>query len=116
MRDLFELPHLIPAEVKAILDKWTPEMANYDNCWKLMSELEKVGYTCSYGLDAVPYFLRKMYRKPIDFSQELVDKVVAIIREDVESGDVEALEELLKFIPKETLIDFLPDEEWIKYQ
>ena len=116
MRDLFNTPHLIPAEVQELLKGWTPEMANYDTCQKLVDDLEKIGYTCSYGLDAIPYHLRPMIRKINDSSQALIDRVVEQIREDFDMGDIESLEELLRFVPKEKLIQYLPEEEWADHQ
>jgi len=60
MKDLFETPELIPSEVQAILDKYSEMDNTYTNCGDLIDELESVGYTCDYGLDAEPYGLRPM--------------------------------------------------------
>jgi hypothetical protein len=32
----------------------------YENCYNMVTELESVGYTCDYYLDAVPFDLRKI--------------------------------------------------------
>ena len=58
MKDLFETPELTPNEVQAILDKYSEMDNTYTNCGDLIDELESVGYTCDYGLDAEPYGLR----------------------------------------------------------
>jgi len=47
--------------------------------------------------------------------QELIERVVEQIKQDIENGDVEAVEELLKFCPTKFLVGYLPEEEWEKY-
>jgi hypothetical protein len=46
------------------------------------------------------------------FKQKLIDRVIERIKEDISSGDITAIEELLTFCPTEDLINFLPEEEW----
>jgi hypothetical protein len=58
MTDLFSTPELLPLEVQAILDKYEESDFNYESCGNLVDELEEVGYTCDYGLDATPFDLR----------------------------------------------------------
>jgi len=58
--DLFEHYETLPEEVKAILDKYSEMDTTYENCDKLIKELEIIGYTCDYGLDASPYDLKKL--------------------------------------------------------
>ena len=58
MIDLFDNPDLIPPHIVEILDKHG-EVETYDGCEALKQELEKYSYTISYGLDGVPYWLRK---------------------------------------------------------
>ena len=41
--------------------------------------------------------------------QELVDKVIGQIQLDIDSGDVTALEELLKRVPTKVLESYLPE-------
>lgn len=115
MRDLFNTPHLIPAEVNEVLETWV-DGSGYKGCQKLVDDLGKIGYTCSYGLDGIPYHLRPMIRKINDATQALIDRVVEQIKDDIAMGDIEALEELLRFIPKENLIQYLPEEEWEEHQ
>lgn len=42
-------------------------------------------------------------------NESLIDKVLIQIQNDLEAGDLTALEELLKFIPEDKLIGFLPE-------
>lgn len=58
MKDLFETPELIPIEVKAVLDTFNEDADSYQELSRLVSELEPLGYTFDYYLDAVPYGLR----------------------------------------------------------
>jgi len=60
MNDLFETPELLSIDAQVILDKYSDMDFNYNNCSDLVDELEEVGYTCEYGLDAIPYDLRKL--------------------------------------------------------
>jgi hypothetical protein len=41
---------------------------------------------------------------------ELIDKVLEQMREDLINHDLTAIEELLKFVPMENLIGYLPEE------
>ena len=59
MTDLFDYPELQPASVRKIL--WSYGYTHdYEGCDLLIEKLYDVGYTCSYGLDAMPYNLRKL--------------------------------------------------------
>ena len=58
--DLFEHQEDLPSEVKEILDKYSEEDNTYESLGKMQSELEPLGYTFDYYLDAEPYGLRKM--------------------------------------------------------
>ena len=42
----------------------------------------------------------------------LIETVLQQIVMDVHLGDSEAIEELLKFVPTENLIAYLPEEDW----
>ena len=44
--------------------------------------------------------------------QDLIEKVVEQIESDLHCGFKETVEELLKFVPVENLIAFLPEEDW----
>jgi hypothetical protein len=58
MTDLFETPELIPSSVMSILE--TFEDNTYDECDRIQNELEQIGYTFDYYLDAEPFNLRKL--------------------------------------------------------
>ena len=62
--DLFECPDLIPPDLKAITNKWNQisieSGLTYDNCEEFLKEVEEVGYTFDFYLDAEPYGLRKI--------------------------------------------------------
>jgi hypothetical protein len=58
MKDLFETPELIPKEVMSILT--TCEDNTYKELDRLINELQTIGYTFDYGLDAEPFNLRKL--------------------------------------------------------
>jgi len=46
---------------------------------------------------------------------ELIDTVLEHIVCHVNDGDLTAVEELLKYVPRENLIAFLPEELWDKF-
>jgi len=58
--DLFDFPKLIPFKVQEILDTFTFDDNSYETCDELVKSLESIGYTCDYGLDAIPYELKKL--------------------------------------------------------
>lgn len=57
--DLFETPEKLPQEVQNILLE-EEEIENYVQCTTLQVKLKPHGYTFDFGLDAVPYNLRKL--------------------------------------------------------
>jgi hypothetical protein len=60
MKDLFETPELIPHEVQAVLDTFSDEASSYWELERILNQVEKLGYTFEYGLDAEPFNLRKI--------------------------------------------------------
>lgn len=62
--DLFENYELLPKDVQDVLMEYADVDGSYDNCQRLVDELEGVGYTCDYYLTAEPYHLR-LNEKPI---------------------------------------------------
>ena len=58
--DLFDNMEILPKKVKKILKKFSLKSKTYENCSKLIKNLNKVGYSCDYGLDAEPYELTKL--------------------------------------------------------
>ena len=63
MRDLFEHYEEQPENLKVICDKWQEKEASdglfYKDCKVFLKEVEAIGYTFEYGLDAGPYNLVK---------------------------------------------------------
>lgn len=57
--DLFEHYHLLPENVQEVLMKYGEIDQTYENCSALEKELDALGYSMEYGLDAVPYNLQK---------------------------------------------------------
>ena len=61
MRDKFECVETLPVEVQEIVEKYSviamEEGLTYDECNDYVKELQAVGYTCEFGLDAEPYGL-----------------------------------------------------------
>lgn len=60
MIDLFSTPDALPSEVLSILGKFAKSENDYTECENLVTELNSVGYTCEFGLDAVPFNLQKI--------------------------------------------------------
>jgi hypothetical protein len=58
MKDLFETPELIPDEVQAVLETFDENVDPYKELARLVNEIEPLGYTFDYYLDAEPYGLR----------------------------------------------------------
>jgi len=48
--------------------------------------------------------------------QQLIDEVIEQVVADANSGDTTVLDEILKNVPKEVLIQSLPEESWAKYK
>tara|TARA_R110000851_G_scaffold4416_1_gene17951 strand:+ start:2484 stop:3020 length:537 start_codon:yes stop_codon:yes gene_type:complete len=46
----------------------------------------------------------------IEDMDNLVDSVIEKIKDDIKYGDLTAIDELLRFVPKENLIGYLPEE------
>ncbi|MFH6944603.1 hypothetical protein [Flavobacterium sp. FlaQc-50] len=57
MRDLFQYPDGLPQEVVEIFDQYDLSAVSFDDCEKMVVELEKIGYTFEYDLSTKPYHL-----------------------------------------------------------
>lgn len=56
-----EEPESLPQELQDVLNAFAEKDGDgYENCAELVKELNKIGYTCEYYLDAQPYNLRKI--------------------------------------------------------
>jgi hypothetical protein len=59
--DYFDCYDELPEEVQSILNKFRHiDYTDYTDCDNLINDLNKVGWTCEYDLDAVPYNLVKL--------------------------------------------------------
>lgn len=59
MKDLFEIPELIPSEVQSILETFDENSDNtYFELDRILAEIEPLGYIFDYGLGAEPFGLR----------------------------------------------------------
>jgi len=58
--DLFEHPEKLPKQVQSVLNKYSEDDNTYESLGKMLSEMKPLGYTFEYGLDAVPYDLKKI--------------------------------------------------------
>ena len=47
--------------------------------------------------------------------QKLLDAVVTQIEKDVRSGDLTAIEELIRTLDYDRLLNFLPEDQWINH-
>ena len=61
--DLFEYLEQLPRPVQQVIAKFEKRfeegtMDGYKSCALLVSQLEKLGFTCDYGLDAEPFYLK----------------------------------------------------------
>jgi len=66
MKDLFEYYEEQPQELKEICERWQDRAVNgldYNECADFLKEVQAVGYTFEYGLDAEPYGLVKISEK-----------------------------------------------------
>ena len=48
--------------------------------------------------------------------KDLIETVGEQIKLDVHCGEVEAIEELLSFVPYVNLIEYLPEEDWKQFK
>lgn len=60
MKDLFESYETLPMNVQEVLSKHSEMENDYQSCDELIKDLNEVGYTCDYGLDGIPYELKKL--------------------------------------------------------
>jgi hypothetical protein len=59
--DLFKNVESLPQNVQNVIEKYDEDWEyTYENCANMQDELEELGYTFDYYLDATPYNLRKM--------------------------------------------------------
>ena len=64
----------LPQDVKSILEKYSYDENDYESCAKLQDELETIGWTIDYYLDAEPYNLRKVIKKGQDYTYDEINE------------------------------------------
>lgn len=57
--DLFAAPVQLPSSLTAIIESYPIDL-NYKQCASMLKEFKARGYSFQYGLDAVPYKLKKI--------------------------------------------------------
>jgi len=68
MKDLFETPELIPAEVQDVIKTFNEDADPYIELTRVAREIEPLGYTFDFYLDAEPFGLR-----PIDIDLQQLE-------------------------------------------
>ena len=58
MKDLFETPDLIPENIKSVINTFNEDVDSYVELRRLVNEVEELGYTFDFYLNAEPYGLR----------------------------------------------------------
>jgi hypothetical protein len=61
--DIAEQYNNLPQNVKDVIDKFSEMENDYESCENLVKELNGIGWTCEYYLDAEPYNLRRIIKK-----------------------------------------------------
>ena len=64
--DLFDHSELIPDVISDIIESYNEDADLYAENERMLKEMNKHGYTFEYGLDGVPYDLRKMSENDCD--------------------------------------------------
>jgi len=57
--DLFENYDLLPEDVKNALCQFNEDNDLYKECESLLFKLQAIGYSFEYGLDGIPYNLKR---------------------------------------------------------
>jgi hypothetical protein len=60
----------LPQNVKKVLERHETDENDYESCDRLVKDLNKIGWTCDYYLDAEPYDFRKIIKKGESYSYE----------------------------------------------
>lgn len=81
-KDMFAYYDELPTEIKEVLDKYAEMDNTYENCGNLVEDLEELGWTCEYGLDAEPYDLRQLTNFD-KMDDEFIDSIFATILHDI---------------------------------
>ena len=68
------------------------------------------GFCCGNGCLNCPYM------KSPKTKQDLIETVMEQLKIDIHCGEVEAIEELISFLPNVNLIEYLPEEDWKQFK
>ena len=106
--DLFEQYEKLPQNVLDVLSRYEEEDFTYESCEALKNDLEAIGYTCDYGLDATPYGLRELTEFD-KWDVKMVDDVFEVMLDEMSNSEAEELrkeitttdEKILYFIERE---------------
>jgi hypothetical protein len=60
MKDLFETPENLPIEIIDLMHDFEKMNNSYIACKIMLRNCLKIGYTFEYGLDAIPFNLKKL--------------------------------------------------------
>jgi hypothetical protein len=58
--DGFKNPDLVPAKVNELIENFVETQGDYEACREILQDVQQEGWTFDYGLDGIPYHLRKM--------------------------------------------------------
>lgn len=70
--------------------------------------VDKGRYDVLYSFENGVY--QTLISNEIEDMDKLVDSVIEQIKEDINCGDLTAIDELLRFVPKENLLGYLPEK------
>jgi hypothetical protein len=62
-----------------------------------------------YDITPIEEAIKEAQEKQAEIKQELIDRCLSEFKNDVASGDVTAIDELLKFVPSKNLQAYLPE-------
>jgi len=90
--DLFNEMHLVPKEVKAILETHDDNADQYKELTRLVKAIEPLGYTFDFYLDAEPYNLRKIVPQKVEMIMwESIQRDCKLPKEDNNDGYIYGL-------------------------
>jgi hypothetical protein len=60
MNDLFNTPEMWPDNLRALIDIYNQSNQDYQELLALLNSCEKIGFSFEFGLDSIPYNLKKI--------------------------------------------------------
>ncbi|MDV3787274.1 JAB domain-containing protein [Elizabethkingia anophelis] len=88
----------IPEELEVVMEKWQQKIENgldYEDCANFQKDCEDLGYTFDYGLDSVPFDLRKIDLKEHNINNQN-SKIMTTQNKDFDQ--VKYLKDQLKYL------------------